>query len=107
MTGSSQGIGAEIARLLHRAGARVVLNHPDSSGGQVHRDAEALRDELSASRPDSALVVAADVSDPSAVEAMMQRVATGVGRPRHPGQQRGHPPRPFDRQDDARRVASR
>jgi 3-oxoacyl-[acyl-carrier protein] reductase len=79
VTGSSQGIGAEIARLLHRAGARVVLNHPDSSEGPVHRDAEALRDELSASRPDSALVVAADVSDPSAVEAMMQRVGQDWG----------------------------
>ena len=79
VTGSSQGIGAEIARLLHRAGARVVLNHPDASGGPVHRDAEALRDELSASRPDSALVVAADVSDPSAVEAMMQRVGQEWG----------------------------
>ena len=57
----------------------MVLNHPDSSGGPVHRDAEALRDELSASRPDSALVVAADVSDPSAVEAMMQRVGQEWG----------------------------
>ena len=36
VTGSSQGIGAEIARLLHRAGARVVINHPDLSGGRVH-----------------------------------------------------------------------
>jgi 3-oxoacyl-[acyl-carrier protein] reductase len=79
VTGSSQGIGAEIARLLHRAGARVVLNHPDSSGGQVQRDAEAVRDELSAIRPDSALVVAADVSDPTAVEAMMQRVGQDWG----------------------------
>ena len=30
VTGASQGIGAEIARTLHRAGARVVVNHPDS-----------------------------------------------------------------------------
>ena len=35
----------------------------------------------------------------------MQRDRPGVGRSRHPGQQRGHPPRPLDRQDDARRVA--
>jgi 3-oxoacyl-[acyl-carrier protein] reductase len=31
VTGSSQGIGAEVARLLHRAGARVAINHPDLS----------------------------------------------------------------------------
>jgi 3-oxoacyl-[acyl-carrier protein] reductase len=79
VTGSSQGIGAEIARLLHRAGARVVLNHPDASGGAVHRDAEALRGELEASRPESALVAVADVSDPSAVAAMMQRVGQEWG----------------------------
>jgi 3-oxoacyl-[acyl-carrier protein] reductase len=79
VTGSSQGIGAEVARLLHRAGARVVINHPDTSGGQVHRDAEALRDELAASRPDGALVVTADVSDPSAVAAMMHRIGKEWG----------------------------
>lgn len=75
VTGSSQGIGAEIARLLHGAGARVVINHPESSGGPARRDAESLGDELAANRPDSVLVVAADVSDPPAVAAMMQRVA--------------------------------
>jgi 3-oxoacyl-[acyl-carrier protein] reductase len=74
VTGSSQGIGAEIARLLHRAGARVVINHPDSGGGPVHRDAEALRDELTAGRPDSVAIAAADVSDPAAVSSMMQRI---------------------------------
>jgi 3-oxoacyl-[acyl-carrier protein] reductase len=74
VTGSSQGIGAEIARLLHQAGARVVINHPDLQGGRVQQDAEYLREELIAAREDSALVVAADVSDPSAVSAMMQRI---------------------------------
>jgi 3-oxoacyl-[acyl-carrier protein] reductase len=79
VTGSSQGIGAEIARLLHRAGARVVINHPDLSGGRVQQDAEALRDELIAARDDSVLVVAADVSDPSAVSVMMQRIGQDWG----------------------------
>jgi 3-oxoacyl-[acyl-carrier protein] reductase len=74
VTGSSQGIGAEIARLLHRAGARVVINHPDLVGGRVQQDAEALREELIAVRDDSALVVEADVSDPAAVSAMMHRI---------------------------------
>ncbi len=79
VTGSSQGIGAEIARLLHEAGARVVINHPDCSGGRIHQDAQALREELIAARPDSALVIAADVSDPEAVAAMMQRIAQDWG----------------------------
>jgi 3-oxoacyl-[acyl-carrier protein] reductase len=79
VTGSSQGIGAEVARLLHQAGARVVINHPDRSGGKVHRDAQALRDELDAARPGGAIVEIADVSDPAAVEAMMQRIGQGWG----------------------------
>jgi 3-oxoacyl-[acyl-carrier protein] reductase len=74
VTGSSQGIGAEIARVLHRAGARVVLNHPDLSGGQTHEDALALLDELLALRAHSAMVRVADVSDPAAVQAMMQSI---------------------------------
>ncbi len=72
VTGSSQGIGAAIARALHRAGARVVVNHP---GGQAGRDADSLRDELESARAGSAMVIEADVADPSAVEAMMRRVA--------------------------------
>jgi 3-oxoacyl-[acyl-carrier protein] reductase len=79
VTGSSQGIGAEVARLLHRAGARVAINHPDLSGGRVHQDAQALRDELDAERAGGAIVEAADVSDPAAVEAMMQRIRQGWG----------------------------
>jgi 3-oxoacyl-[acyl-carrier protein] reductase len=75
VTGSSQGIGAEIARLLHAAGARVAINHPDPGAGPVERDARALADELTAARAGSAMVVAADVSDPAAVAAMMRRIA--------------------------------
>jgi 3-oxoacyl-[acyl-carrier protein] reductase len=71
VTGASQGIGAAIARTLHRAGARVILNHPDAGDGQTRSDAEGLAAELLALRPDSALVRAADVSDPAAVAAMM------------------------------------
>ena len=86
VTGSSQGIGAETARVLHRAGARVILNHPDHSGGKVSQDAISLRDELISHRADSAMVQAADVSDPAAVEVMMRDDRPGVGRPRYPGE---------------------
>ncbi len=79
VTGSSQGIGAETARLLHQAGARVVLNHPDTAGGSIHQDSVTLRDALLSKRADSAMVRAADVSDPAAVEAMMRDVGREWG----------------------------
>jgi 3-oxoacyl-[acyl-carrier protein] reductase len=74
VTGASQGIGAEIARMIHQAAARVVINHPDSSDGKPAQDAQRLVDELNRDRPDSAIVRAADVSDPEQVRAMMQSV---------------------------------
>ena len=79
VTGASQGIGAETARVLHRAGARVVLNHPDTADGKSRTDAMALGDALLALRPGSVLVEAADVRDPAAVEAMMRKIATSCG----------------------------
>ena len=79
VTGASQGIGAEIARTLHRAGARVVLNHPDAGDGQTRRDAEAVAAPLNAGRPDSAVVHPCDVRDPDAVAAMMAAVVDRFG----------------------------
>lgn len=79
VTGSSQGIGAETARVLHRAGGRVILNHPDHSGGRVYQDAVSLRDELLSRRADSAMIQPADVSDPAAVEAMMRDISREWG----------------------------
>src|SRR4051794_22074978 len=79
ITGASQGIGAEIARALHRAGARVILNHPDTADGKTRADATALADELSGHRDASALVRAADVSDAKAVEAMMDSIRDEAG----------------------------
>ena len=74
VTGASQGIGAAIARTLHHAGARVVINHPDQAGGYVAQDAQKLADELNLLRSASAMVRVADVGDAGAVEAMMQSV---------------------------------
>jgi 3-oxoacyl-[acyl-carrier protein] reductase len=79
VTGASQGIGASIARTLHRAGARVVINHPDQGLGATRRDAEALAAQLLAERPDSALVISADVSDPAEVRTMMRSVKEKIG----------------------------
>lgn len=79
VTGSSQGIGAAIARLLHSSGARVVINHPDSPDGKTRSDALALVAELERERPGSAITQAADVSDAAAVRAMMETVRLGWG----------------------------
>jgi 3-oxoacyl-[acyl-carrier protein] reductase len=79
ITGASQGIGAEIARVFHAAGAKVFLNHPDAPGGQTRCDAEALAAELNGGRAASAVVVAADVSDPSAVQGMMATIRDQEG----------------------------
>ena len=70
ITGASQGIGACIARTFHGAGADVILNHPGKAA--TGADAEVLAGELNAARPDSALVVAADVSHEEQVRAMME-----------------------------------
>lgn len=77
ITGASQGIGAQIARTFHQAGATVVLNHP--AVGTTGRDAQAVVDLLNCLRPESAFCTAADVADAAAVQAMMQDVRQRAG----------------------------
>ena len=77
ITGASQGIGAQLARTFHRAGAVVVLNHPGA--GTTGRDADSLAAELNGLRPLSAAVVAADVAQADAVQTMMQSVKARFG----------------------------
>lgn len=72
ITGASQGIGAEMARTFHRAGAKVVINHPGLPATTA--DAELLAAELNAGRTGSAIAIAADVSKPEEVQAMMARI---------------------------------
>lgn len=72
VTGASQGIGAQIARTFHRAGAAVILNHP--ALGATAADAEVIAAELNATRPDSATVAAANVAKPDEVQRMMAAI---------------------------------
>ena len=77
ITGASQGIGAQVARTFHAAGAGVVLNHPGR--GTTAEDAQRLATELNALRADSADVIAADVSQAEQVQAMMREIQTRHG----------------------------
>ncbi len=69
ITGASQGIGAQMARTFHSAGATVLLNHPGI--GSTAEDAQAIADDLNLVRTDSAFCKAADVADPQAVQSLM------------------------------------
>ncbi len=73
ITGSSQGIGAEIARLFASEGASVVINH---RGAGAHRDAVADSIRRAGGK---AMVVHADVSDPSSVRAMFDEIQEKLG----------------------------
>ena len=77
VTGASQGIGAEIARVLQSAGATVVLNHPGFPN--TTQDTDQLAAELNASRMQSAVVIAADISQPHQVQSMMAAIKTQFG----------------------------
>jgi len=77
ITGASQGIGAEIARTFHEAGASVVLNHPGLTS--TREDAEAIVAELNLLRADSAHAIAADISKPDQVEGMMTAIQNRLG----------------------------
>jgi len=77
ITGASQGIGAQVARTFHAAGATVVLNHPGV--GTTGGDARRIADELDAKRAGSADVIAADVSKAEQVRAMMGEIRSRHG----------------------------
>jgi 3-oxoacyl-[acyl-carrier protein] reductase len=73
VTGSSRGLGKEIALELARRGARVAMNYANS------RDAaERAYAELRAATPQACLV-AADVTDPGDVERLYAEVARQLG----------------------------
>jgi len=77
ITGASQGIGAQIARTFHAAGAIVILNHVGLEN--TREDAEKLSDEMNTMRAGSTLVLAADVADANQVQTMMQQIRQSHG----------------------------
>jgi 3-oxoacyl-[acyl-carrier protein] reductase len=77
ITGSSQGIGAQVARTFHRARASIVINHLGTPGTTA--DAQAIADELNLIRTDSSSIAAADVADPEQVRTMIAEVQARHG----------------------------
>jgi 3-oxoacyl-[acyl-carrier protein] reductase len=73
ITGSSQGIGAEIAVLFAAEGAAVVINHR-SGGGHPESVLNSIR-----RAGGEAFVVHADVSDPSSVRSMYAEIRKRLG----------------------------
>src|SRR5262245_13225803 len=71
VTGATGGIGSEIARALHARGARVAR-----SGTR-----QAVLDELAKMLGEGAVTVAADLSDPAAVDALVDRAEAALGQP--------------------------
>ena len=75
VTGAARRVGAEIARNLHAAGARVALHYRSSAD-----EAEALAGKLNAVRPDTAFTVRGDLARFGAAEEIADQVlARGQG----------------------------
>jgi 3-oxoacyl-[acyl-carrier protein] reductase len=71
VTGATGGIGAEIAKALHAQGAHVVL-----SGTR-----EAVLNELAAQLGERTSAVAANLSDPAAVDGLIEAAEGAAGQP--------------------------
>lgn len=75
ITGGVHRIGAHTARVLHAEGARLVLHYRNS------RDAaHALQEELHATRPDSVVLVRADLLDMASLPAVVADALSAWGR---------------------------
>ena len=68
VTGAARRVGAEIARSLHAAGARVALHYRHSAG-----EAEALAAAFNTLRPDTAFTVKGDLARFGAAEEIAAR----------------------------------
>lgn len=75
ITGGVHRIGAHAARLLHAEGARLVLHYRNS-----RKAAHTLQSELNAQRPDSVVLVRADLLDQASLPAVVADALSTWGR---------------------------
>ncbi len=75
VTGAARRVGAEIARELHAAGARLALHYRRSAG-----EAEAHAASLNALRPDSAFTIGGDLALDGVAETVAARALARFGR---------------------------
>jgi len=75
ITGAARRIGAATARVLHAAGARIVVHCHRSRAA-----ADALADELNRARPDSCAVVQADLLQAASLPRLAEDAARAFGR---------------------------
>jgi pteridine reductase len=66
ITGAAHRIGAELARRLHAAGMNIALHYRNSKEG-----AESLASELNGKRPDSVVLIQADLLDTANLPALI------------------------------------
>ncbi len=75
VTGAAHRIGAEIARTLHAAGMDTAIHYRSSDTAAL-----ALKQELEQRRPDSVLLLQADLADMPALPAMIKQIHEWRGR---------------------------
>jgi pteridine reductase len=75
ITGASRRVGAEIARVLHAKGMNVILHYHTSK-----KEAKSLCTALNKQRPDSARVLAADLSIFANLNALVQQAVEMWGQ---------------------------
>ena len=74
ITGAARRVGAAITRKLHAAGANIVLHYRSSA-----EDAEAISKALNEIRPNSAVIVEADLLDVGQLQALPEIATSNFG----------------------------
>lgn len=74
ITGGARRVGAASARVLHAAGAQIMIHYRSSA-----IEARALQDELNAIRADSVALVQADLHDTHALPELVRRTVATFG----------------------------
>ena len=82
VTGSSRGIGRDIATHLAQLGAKLVINYTSSSA-QADLVAAEINSSASPDSPPRAIVVKADVSDPAQVKSLFDSAEQAFDSPVH------------------------